>query len=583
MTPAERQALGQWYTPPDVADLALALALPPDTGSARVLDPTCGDGAFLARARSAGVAPENLCGVELDPDTARAARNLVPGAVIHSCDLFDAELDQLGGLFDAVVGNPPYVRQERLETGQKSRIRARLARDWPAIAARDIDRLASRGDLAVACILRAMRLARPGARVALVVSSALLDAAYASALWRAVAVAGRVVALVDAPRERWFADAAINAMILVIERTGTIEPGEPVEPDLASEPTAASEPVRTVQIARLRLATADAALELSRELQSRQRSDPIPALDRVADVRRAPLSRPGRWAVHLRAPDVWFEFERTAGDFLVPLGQLAEVRRGVTSGANEVFYLERSRARTLNLEPEVLVPLLRSPRDAGEIHLDPERLAHVALLCPAESEKLACYPNASRYLESHSECADRPSLRARNPWWSLYARPARLFLTKAYGERFVQRLASAPVIADQRVYAIYPEPGIDVRWLAAILNSTYTALALESLGRSSMGEGALEWTVADAHTLPILDPRQIAPAAREAACQALAALGQRAIGSISSEHDRDDRRSLDRALAHGHDDLLALLDRIWPALIESVHDRNTRRQRFLAR
>lgn len=579
MTPAERLALGQWYTPPDVADLALTLALPVDAVGARVLDPTCGDGAFLARARIAGVPPENLCGIELDPETARAAEGLVPGASIHRRDLFDVALDQLGGPFDAVVGNPPYVRQERLDDDQKNRIRSRLARDWPAIDGQDIDRLASRGDLAAACVLRAMHFARPDARVALVVSSALLDAAYASALWRAVACAGRVLALLDAPRERWFADAAINAMILVIERTAGSS-RESMETQESAESAPADD---LVTLARLRLTTADAARQLSGDRRLDRVSGPISTLGLVADLRRAPASRPERWAAHLRAPDVWFDVERIAGDLLIPLGDVAEVRRGVTSGANDVFYLERERADELGLESDVLVPLLRSPRDAGEIHLDPDQLSHVALICPAEQEKLALYPNARRYLEDRSECASRPSLRVRNPWWALHARPARLFLTKAYGERFVQRLASAPVIADQRVYAIHPAPGIDVQLLAAILNSTYTILALEALGRSSMGEGALEWTVADAHTLPILDPRRLDPAARRAARDALAALAHRSIGPVADERDCDDRRALDRALVQGHPALRSLLDAIWPPLIDSVHRRNTRRQRFLTR
>ena len=128
MQAARRLELGQWFTPPEVADLALALALPGQREQLRLLDPACGDGVFLARARVAGCT--NLVGIELDPEAAAAARAAVPGARIAQGDLFDLEPDQG---FDVVVGNPPYVRQERIGPRQKDRVRLRLRADWPEI------------------------------------------------------------------------------------------------------------------------------------------------------------------------------------------------------------------------------------------------------------------------------------------------------------------------------------------------------------------------------------------------------------------------------------------------------------------
>ncbi|HEV7557353.1 MAG TPA: methyltransferase domain-containing protein, partial [Kofleriaceae bacterium] len=80
----DRRALGQWYTAAPVARLAMA-ALAPFDARARVLDPTCGDGAFLAAAREAGLA--ELTGVEIDRDAAARARARVPGATIVEGDV----------------------------------------------------------------------------------------------------------------------------------------------------------------------------------------------------------------------------------------------------------------------------------------------------------------------------------------------------------------------------------------------------------------------------------------------------------------------------------------------------------------
>ena len=154
--------------------------------------------------------------------------------------------------------------------------------------------------------------------MALVVSSALVDAGYAAPLWRLVAARGRVRAIVAAPDERWFADAAVNAVVVVVER------GAPMGP---------------TAVARLRVPTDEAAAQLD---AARGAADPVDRLGRVAAVRAG--ADPDDWPALLRAPDAWFSFRAAAAARLVPLGELVEVRRGVTSGANEVFYLPRARA-----------------------------------------------------------------------------------------------------------------------------------------------------------------------------------------------------------------------------------------------
>jgi hypothetical protein len=124
-----------------------------------------------------------------------------------------------------------------------------------------------------------------------------------------------------------------------------------------------------------------------------------------------------------------------------------------------------------------------------------------------------------------------------------------------------------------------PGGALDVELLAAVLNASFTAFALESLGRASMGEGALEWTVADAASLPVLDPRRLAPAQAAAARAALLALAGRAIRDVAGERDAPDRRRLDRAVAAAVPGLADMLDVVWEGLIASVTHRNARARR----
>lgn len=516
--------LGQVYTPRAVADLTLALTLEGLPPSARVLDPACGDGVFLARARALGWT--GVEGIEIDADAAAAARAHGEVAV---ADFLDTPPPARP--YDALVGNPPYVRQERLGA-RKQRIQRRLELDYPELAAKP-GWLSRRSDLALAFVARALRFVRPGGRVGLVVSAALLDAEYGAALAELCAGRARLQAVVASPRERWFADAAVNAVILILQNESTPAP---------------------VRIARLTVPVAQA------------RASGMGDLHRFAEVREAP---PGAALPPLlRAPDEWFA--AAASPALVPLGELAEVTRGVTSGANDFFYLARDEAGRRGIEPRFLAPLLRSPRHVERIGLDARRLPTLAFVCGLGPAELAAHPGARRHVEGHLELAARPTLASRPRWWSLPARPARLFLTKAYAARFVQPLVSRPVIGDQRLYAVAPRHGVALPLLAAALNGTLAALALESLGRASLGEGALELSVADAARLPIVDVRRLR---EDAVLAALRPLLERDAGDVFSEAEREDRRRLDAALAAPFPELAALAAGLPAALARTVGDR----------
>src|SRR5690606_3442322 len=151
-------------------------------------------------------------------------------------------------------------------------------------------------------------------------------------------------------------------------------------------------------------------------------------------------------------------------------------------------------------------PLLRAPgkNSHGRIEVSADATESLALVLP-QALRIDTHAPLVRYLASFPGAATRKSLAMRDPWWSLPAQPAQVFLSKAYAERFVQPYCQAPILADQRVYCLHPKPGVDAALLAATLNATPTALALESLGRASMGQGALEWSVRDAALLPVLD------------------------------------------------------------------------------
>lgn len=162
-TPAIRKARGAFFTPPALARFITDWAI--RSGSDRVLEPSCGDAAFLlpaaARLRSLGARGRLdglLNGVEIHaPSAAQAQARLDgagAGAMIQVGDFFDASPGQS---YDAVVGNPPFVRyQQFIGDARAKSLRAALAQgvrltglasSWAAFTIHASDFLAPEGRL----------------------------------------------------------------------------------------------------------------------------------------------------------------------------------------------------------------------------------------------------------------------------------------------------------------------------------------------------------------------------------------------------------------------------------------------------
>ncbi len=118
---------GGYYTPKSIADFLADWAI--QTPTTQVLEPSCGDGTLLESAFEALIrcgserttAPSLVHGIELDPQEAqKASERLVVlsgsalPAQIHIGDFFAYCQKYLfeHRLFDAVIGNPPFIRYQ---------------------------------------------------------------------------------------------------------------------------------------------------------------------------------------------------------------------------------------------------------------------------------------------------------------------------------------------------------------------------------------------------------------------------------------------------------------------------------------
>lgn len=205
---ARRKQLGAWYTPADLVDHVVATVLDGIGGgrSITVLDPACGDGAFLAGVRRALGDAAVLTGVDVDLSAIQAAAISVPGAELAHADAL--RFDWGGRSFDLVVGNPPFLNQMAAATTRGGRSRFGGG---------------PYADAAAEFLAMAVSLARPdGGRVAMVLPQSLLSTRDAGPIRRAV---GEQAAL----RHVWWSptamfDAAVRTCALVFERGGPAGP-----------------------------------------------------------------------------------------------------------------------------------------------------------------------------------------------------------------------------------------------------------------------------------------------------------------------------------------------------------------------
>ncbi len=175
--PPALESLGQVFTPESVVRCMLRLRQ--NTG--RVLEPSCGDGAFLKHLRHA-------VGIELDP------RQCPPEAL--NTDFFAYPESEK---FDTVIGNPPYVRYRDIGATTRKLLRQ--------------DGFDGRSNLYLFFIEKCVRHLAPGGELIFITPRDFLKATSARRLNRWLHERGTITHAIELGDARVFADALPNCLI----------------------------------------------------------------------------------------------------------------------------------------------------------------------------------------------------------------------------------------------------------------------------------------------------------------------------------------------------------------------------------
>lgn len=178
-----------------------------------ILEPSCGDGAFLQAIESQNFKQlEKISLCELDEEEAVKAQ----GRTSLSVDFVAADFlrwyllkGQNGTEFDAVLGNPPFIRYQYLPKEQQQ-----LAEKIFSMLHL---RFTKHTNAWVPFVVASLKLLRPGGRIAMVIPSEIFHIPHAQSLRSYLGSQCSKILLLD-PKELWFSDTLQGTVLLMAEK-----------------------------------------------------------------------------------------------------------------------------------------------------------------------------------------------------------------------------------------------------------------------------------------------------------------------------------------------------------------------------
>jgi len=368
---------GAYYTPDQLVGTLVRWAVHDEND--RMLDPSCGDGRFIAGHR-------NTVGIEQDLESAKLAMHRAPWALVHEGDFF-AWAAETSERFECAAGNPPFIRYQSF----KGPVRERALSLCQSLGAKFSGLASSWAPFLVATagVLKA------GGRMAFVVPAEIGHAPYAAPLLEYLVGNFELVHVV-AVRSKLFPELSEDCWLLYTEGFG----GQTDE-------------IRFTAVDNFKPGT-------STRPPSNALKIPVSEWRTIWNRRLRPFILPGaaRDLYRLAAKDGRSK----------RFGEIANVGIGYVSGANDFFHLRPSQADKLGIPPALLHPAVRNGRALPSNRLtkntvDKWRAADEAvMLLRLPKTSTSKLPSAvRRYLDSAAglEAREAYKCRVRDPWYSV--------------------------------------------------------------------------------------------------------------------------------------------------------------------
>ena len=329
----ETNRLGQVPTPPAIASVMARWVM--SASPKVVLDPAAGLGNLLHACSELG-SETKLVGIERDEDTFQQAKRTAPqGTKLVLADYLFAD----SGQFTGIIANPPYVKSQRLEYSEA---------DWLYFDERfgvPLDRLTN---LYAIFLLKIWEDLAPQGRAAVLLPAEFMNANFGEEikdrLLKEMRPAGLIV---FAPELNLFADALTTSAIIFLERGGAKE-----------------RPIKAIKATSV-----ESAASFVSELLEEQ---PNCISQTIHDLRTFDPSEKWLNVLLEDAPS------KNVHHLTRKIGDYFRCRRGIATGANDYFCLNKSLLRLHGLSGEHVAPCVTKATDADGVVFTKKKLADLA-------------------------------------------------------------------------------------------------------------------------------------------------------------------------------------------------------------
>lgn len=557
----ERHKLGQYFTPPHVIDLINAFAI--RKSNDKIFDPSCGSGTFLVRAYER---KKQLCAEEDKGAKHHVLLNEIYGndlsgypaylsmlnlairntrkpsyPKISNKDFFAIAADtkielhnQEGVLekkslpqFDAIIGNPPYTRQEDIGTmhgtQKKNKIQALVKLECGFEPSQ-------RTSIYGYFFYHATVFLKEEGYLAYICQNSWLDTDYGIDMQRYMQGNYEIVAIMDSEVERFFPTASVNTTIVILKRQRNEEKRKSNTVKFVYFLTPLQETLKAYK-------TPHKLKDIIENTSTNQSNDYF----RINCVNQKELDNHTKWTQFLKAPKVYFDIlKKGKWNSLGGKHGVAEVKFGIKTGCNEFFIvrditntakelhfesavnnIEGLRTRTelkleklrliengLNemwlIEEQFLQPMLTSPKDVSVYDILISNLPFNILLVNLSKKELKMqFPYLFRYIQyaEKQNIHQRSSLASRSLWYNVGEKkiPDMSFnyIINEYGRTF-----KVKAFSNNNFHNIYiKDKNAKSLWL--YMNSTISYLIQQLVMRNNLGDGAGKIETYDLAAFPV--------------------------------------------------------------------------------
>ncbi|MGB9754713.1 Eco57I restriction-modification methylase domain-containing protein [Roseiflexus castenholzii] len=442
-------------------------------------------------------------------------------------------------------------RWKEQKKAYKAKLQESVAAAWPKFfryrpGVERYRKLDGKADLSISFSLHGLSLLNPRGSFCFITSNSWLDVGYGADVQEFLLKHSHVKFLLDNEKKRSFAQADVNTIIALLappddrRETGLDNTARFVMVKVPFEEILNADTFKTLEAAthppvgtrgnaplqQGRLVTEHFRLTWRFQRALLEEGLDTGEEDGGADHVSAQVSAPGRgrqpggsliktarylgnkWGgKYLRAPDIFFTILEKGKGKLVRLGDIAEVRFGIKTGANEFFYLDEEKIRTWGIEDEFLKPVIKSPRECRSIVIKPEDLKYKIFMGHKDKADLKG-ANALEYIQwgESQGFHERPSCRGRQRWWDVGERPkARVNVNYLVDEVIRFFVKEDGFFVSDNFQEVHSPA--DLFWQVGVsTNCSVFQLFANLAGRANFGGGLMKIQTYEVAALPTVNP-----------------------------------------------------------------------------